>query len=131
MYENLQTISFGLFLSGSFFFLFYGIGRNRDHFTFFAVIMHCNLLSFYTFRFVPTLLNLSLFQPEHGWIIKKLFWEAETTIELFNYDASGLNAIIGIETRFPGFDKAILYHVGVQSPKKRPPENVDENLGEI
>ena len=36
MYEDLQTITFGLFLSGSFFFLFYGIGRNRDHFTFFV-----------------------------------------------------------------------------------------------
>jgi len=42
-----------------------------------------------------------------------------------------LSAIIGIESRFPGFHEAILYHVGVQSPKKRPPENVDENLGEI
>jgi hypothetical protein len=123
MYENLQTISFGLFLSGSFFFLFYGIGRNRDHFTFFAVIMHCNLLSFYTFRFVPTLLNLSLFQPEHGWIIKKLFWEADPTIELFNYDASGLNAIIGIETRFPGFDKGY-YIMLVYNPRKRDPQKM-------
>ena len=30
-----------------------------------------------------------------------------------------LSAIIGIESRFPGFDEAILYHIGV-----RPPENL-------
>ena len=44
-----------------------------------------------------------------------------------------LSAIIGIESRFPGFDEAILYHIGVRPPKKkkRPPENVDKNLGEI
>ena len=35
-----------------------------------------------------------------------------------------LSAIIGIESRFPGLDEAILYHVGVRSPKKRPPENI-------
>ena len=39
-----------------------------------------------------------------------------------------LSAIIGIESRFPGFDEAILYHVGVRPPKKkkRPPENLGE-----
>ena len=130
MYEDLQSLTFGLFLTGSFFFLFYGIGRNRDNFTFFiryhAVqsVSVSILLGLYNtfFKFILYL------QPEHG-LLKSCFWEADTAIVCcLIITPMVLSAIIGIESRFPGLDEAILYHVGVRPPKKRPPENIDENL---
>ena len=39
-----------------------------------------------------------------------------------------LSAIIGIESRFPGFDEAILYNISVSTEKE---EETPENLGEI
>lgn len=133
MYEDLQKITFGLFLTCSFFFLFYGVGRNRDHFTFFiryhaiqSVSVSILLGLYHTFfKFILYL------QPEHG-LLKSCFWEADSAIvSCLLITPMVLSAIIGIETRYPGLDESILYHVGVRPPKKRPPENVDENLGEI
>ena len=126
IYQDLQEITFGLFHSASFFFLFYGIARNRDHFTFF-VRYHAMqsalvgmLLTLYNtfFKFILYL------QPNHG-LYKSVFWETDTVIVCFLVMAPMVvSAIIGIETRFPGFDEAILYHVGVRPPKKkkRPPK---------
>lgn len=130
MYEDLQTLTFGLFLNASFFFLFYGIGRNRDHFTFFiryhAMQSVCLSILFglyqTAFKFVLYL------QPQHG-LLKSCFWEADSLIVWYLImTPMVLSAIIGIESRFPGFDEAILYHVGVRPPKKkkRPPENLGE-----
>ena len=130
MYEDLQTLTFGLFLNASFFFLFYGIGRNRDHFTFFiryhAMQSVCLSILFglyqTAFKFVLYL------QPQHG-LLKSCFWEADSLIVWYLImTPMVLSAIIGIESRFPGFDEAILYHVGVRPPKKkkRPPENLRE-----
>ena len=42
-----------------------------------------------------------------------------------------LSAIIGIESRFPGFDEAILYHIGVRPPKPKKKKRPPENLGKI
>ena len=133
MYEDLQTITFGLFLSGSFFFLFYGIGRNRDHFTFFVryhaiqSVAVSILLGLYQtfFKFILYL------QPEHG-LLKSCFWEADTTIvSCLIITPMVLSAIIGIESRFPGFDEGYYTMLVYDRRKRDPPENVDENLGEI
>lgn len=127
VYGDLQTVTFGIFLSTSFFFLYYGISRNRDYFTFF-VRYHAMqssligvLLTFYNtiFKFILYL------QPEHG-LYKSCFWEADTLIIAYLImTPMVVTAIMGIETRMPGFDEAILYHIAVRPPKKSA-KNVNE-----
>ena len=124
IYGDLQNLTFGLFLSTSFFFLYYGISRNRDYFTFF-VRYHAMqssligvLLTLYTiiFKFILYL------QPSHG-LYKSCFWEADTLIiSYLIMTPMVVSALMGIETRLPGFDEAILYHIGVRPPKKRRPK---------
>ena len=128
MYEDLQAVTFGLFLNASFFFLFYGIGRNRDNFTFFIRYHAMQSVSLsILFGLYQTVFKFVLYlQPQHG-LLKSCFWEADSVIVWYLVmTPMVLSAIIGIESRFPGFDEAILYHIGVRPPKKRPPENVDE-----
>jgi len=81
MYEDLQAVTFGLFLNASFFFLFYGIGRNRDHFTFFIRYHAMQSVSLsILFGLYQTVFKFVLYlQPQHG-LLKSSFWEADSVI---------------------------------------------------
>lgn len=120
-YEDLQTITFGLFLPCAFFFLFYGIGRNRDSFIYFIRYHAIQSIVFgLLFTTTATLVKFILYlQPEHGLMIAA-DWESELLVA-FYFIASPmvLSAFVGLETRITGIDEAIQYHIGPRPPKRK------------
>ena len=120
-YEDLQTITFGLFLPCAFFFLFYGIGRNRDYFIYFIRYHAIQSLVFgLLFTTTATIFKFVIYlQPDHG-LTMAADWESEILVAFcFIVSPMVLSALVGLETRIAGIDEAIQYHIGPRPPKRK------------
>jgi hypothetical protein len=101
-----------------FFFIYYGVARNRDQIKFFTryhamQALMVNGLFIFVFQLGETIFYRLSDQTWDKFCVGLIWYIGALLTPMF------FSALLGLETRIPFFDRAIRYHIGKRPPSKR------------